>query len=189
MTQVTVRSHHIKISKAIKTYAEEKLAKLNTFFDNIQEIIVELDYSETASDSKRNIASAIVRASGTVIKAKSESADMYAGIDELLEKVSVQLRKYKEKVRNPKRESTSKQVAEALSEDAPKKSAGKKLAAAQKADGGEPIYISKPMDIEDAATILTENGLKFLIFRDMERHAVHVIYPLDSGDLGVIEVD
>ncbi len=182
MTQVTVRAHNVSVTHPIKKYAEDKLSKLDTFFDNIQEIVVELDIHEAADENKRQVASAIVRASGTVLKASSTSKDMYAAIDGLIEKVGIQLKKHKEKVRNPKRGS-----ADLLSER--KAPSGKASRKTVKPSGpAEPIYISKPMDIEDAATILEDNNLRFLVYKDMKSHALHVMYPLENGDLGVLEI-
>ena len=46
--------------------------------------------------------SAIISCSGGIIKAKEVSADMYSSIDLMLDKLVVQLKKYKEKYENIK---------------------------------------------------------------------------------------
>ena len=41
--KINVRGHGVKITKPMKEYAEKKLSKLSEYFNNITEIIVELE--------------------------------------------------------------------------------------------------------------------------------------------------
>lgn len=195
MKNVTVRTHHLSLSKAIKAHAEDKMGKLAKYFDNIQEIVVELDHSETADENKRNVASAIVRASGTVIKAKTQSKDMYAALDGLVEKVTTQLKKHKDKLRSPKRAgaSSEKVAASAMATPSGKaKTPAKKAKTASKSTHKtvkDPIFVKKPMHPEDAAAVLEEKKVKFLVFRNLENHQISVLYPLENGEFGLIETE
>ncbi len=195
MKKVTVRTHHVDLSKAIKTYAEEKLGKLDKYFDNIQEVVVELDRSETADDHKRNIATVVVRASGALIKAKTQSKDMYAAIDGLIEKITTQLKKHKEKLRDPKRVAASANPmagvelatpsAKAKPKPAAKATDKKSTSKAVK----DPIFVKKPMHPEDAAAVLEEKNVQFLVFRNIDNHQISVIYPIKNGAFGLIETE
>jgi len=183
MNKVTVRTHHVSITAAIKTYAEEKLGKLDKYFDNIQEVVVELDYAEISDENTRNSASAVIRSAGKVIKAQHKAKDMYACIDGVVEKILVQLKKHKEKVREPKRVKAEVAATTNASEKAEPKKKTKKAA------GKDPVYIKKPMTPEDAATILEEKQVPFVVFKNADTKVISVIYPIDEDQLGLIETE
>ncbi len=175
-----VKTHHVTLTKAIKDYAKEKLANLDKFFNNIQETVVELVCNETSDINKSHTAIVIVRASGTVVKAEQKSKDMYASIDGVLEKITVQLKKHKDKLRSPKRESTKQAAA------APEiKEKKKKI----KASTSKSLYVAKPIATEDAAAILEEKSLPFLVFKNMETDTVNVLYVDEKKQLALIETD
>ena len=90
---VNVRTHHLDITAALKEYAKKKLVKLDRFFENIQEITIELDISSASDENKRQIANAIVKASGVLIRAEEANKDMYASIDGIFDKLEAQLLK------------------------------------------------------------------------------------------------
>ncbi len=184
MNPVTVSTHHVSITAPIKTYAEDKLGKLDKFFDSIQEVAVELEHHEAADDEKRCMASIVVRVPGTLITAKTTSKDMYAAIDALVEKTSTQLKKHKDKLRSPKRTDTKRDVVDTdtSSEKAPKK-AGSSTASTK------PIYEKKPLSLEDATSLLDETGAPFLIFRNMTSQHISVLYPTGKGKFELIETD
>lgn len=191
MQKVSVSTHHVSVTKAIKTYAQEKLGNLDKFFDNIQEIVVELDHNDAANENKRNIASVVVRAAGAVIKAKHESKDMYAAIDGLVEKIGTQLKKHKDKIRNPKRTAPKRDLATASEKETttPVKKLAAKKAPAKKTSLKDPIFVKKPMHPEDAAAVLEEKNVRFLVFKNIENHQICVIYPLENGEFGLVETE
>ena len=54
--QITVRTHHVSITQALKEYVEKKMSKLERFFSNIQEIQIELDVVGTSAENERQVA-------------------------------------------------------------------------------------------------------------------------------------
>ena len=65
-----VKAHHVEITEALKEYAQKKMDKLERFFENIQEIVLDLNISDNSDENQRQIASATIFASGTIIRAK-----------------------------------------------------------------------------------------------------------------------
>ena len=173
-----VKAHHVSITDALKSYAEKKIEKIERYFDHIQEIVIELHVNDVSQESVRQVAGVIVRASGTVLKAEHKSADMYASIDGVYDKMAAQLKKYKEKLRTPKREVAQKRQEVAI-ESATTEGKRKKKAIVKSTL--KSLYVTKPLTPEDAATILEDKGLSFLVFKNSETHAVNVIYPEGSG--------
>ncbi len=175
--KITVKTHHVNITVALKAYAEKKLLKLDRYFDHVLSVSAELNQSDTASDDSRCVAEIVAKVSGAVIRAEHVSADMYASIDGVYEKMVIQLKKHKEKLRSHKRDSTQRSVSVSEVKKAPKKSTQDKI-----------LYVTKPMTAEDALSFLEEAGGPFLMFKNIETEVINVIYPLDKkGEYGVIE--
>ena len=129
------------------------MEKLDQYFDHIQSINVNLQINSTASINDRQEVSAIISCSGGIIKAKEVSADMYSSIDLMLDKLVVQLKKYKEKIRKHKGHSSLPSIYYANSKS-------KQINKSNSIQGGE-RFIPKPMGAEDAAEILEDEKLSF----------------------------
>lgn len=91
--QIHFVGHHIEVTQALKSFAEEKFEKLERHFDKITSIHVIFDVEKLSQ-----IAEATIKIAKTEIHAKAETDDMYASIDELVDKLDRQLIKHKEKI-------------------------------------------------------------------------------------------
>jgi putative sigma-54 modulation protein len=88
----------MEVTPPLKSYAEQKAAKLEKYYDLIQEIEVVLD---AAKDSTR--VEMIVNAEHkNMFIAHHEGGDAYACIDECVHKLERQLSEHKKKFRNRK---------------------------------------------------------------------------------------
>lgn len=181
MPKMTVRSHQMSVTPALKSYAEKKLEKLDKYFDHIQAISIELSETQTASLETRHVVSAVVKVSGAILRASQESQDMYASIDGLFEKTATQLKKYKDKLRSHKRTNNPRTVADIAQELDKEEKKSKKVE-------DDLLYVVKPMSEEDAAIILSDRNLPFLVFHNIDTAKVNVIYALeDEGEFGLVE--
>jgi putative sigma-54 modulation protein len=96
--QVTVTGRHMGVSDALRTYCEEKAARLPRFLDRILSIEVVLDGKDGI-----HTAEMIVHSAGAPpFVATERHEDAYAAIDLLVDKIEEQLRRYKERHRNRK---------------------------------------------------------------------------------------
>ncbi len=91
--QLNISGHHLNITDAIKHHSEEKLAKIKHHFDHVININMILGIEK---DSQ--IAEATLHVSGADLFAKAESGDMYASIDQMVNKLDAQIRRHKEKL-------------------------------------------------------------------------------------------
>ena len=82
------------------------MSKLDTIFDKIEEIQVDLDVETFPNEEDRQIVSATVLVPGSALIAKESSKDLYASIDVMVDKLQRQLKKYKDKA-SPKKSKTS----------------------------------------------------------------------------------
>ena len=93
---ITVNARHMEATEAMREYAESKVAKLPKYFDNIQSI--EVIFDTQAGEACCEI---VVHASRKLtFVAHSRDADLYASIDQCVDKIAQQLRRHKGKVRN-----------------------------------------------------------------------------------------
>tara|TARA_B100001079_G_C16373597_1_gene498623 strand:- start:1236 stop:1532 length:297 start_codon:yes stop_codon:yes gene_type:complete len=93
--QLNISGHHLDITEAIKQHSTEKLAKIKHYFDHVININVILEVEKDVQKAE-----ATIHVSGADLFAKAESNDMYASIDQMVNKLDSQIRKHKEKLNN-----------------------------------------------------------------------------------------
>jgi len=91
--KVSVTFRHTKPTDALKSYVAGKVRRVGKYFSRPLEAHVVL-----AVDSKDcQVAEVEIHAHGAVIHGKEESADLYAAIDLVMDKIERQIKKSKEK--------------------------------------------------------------------------------------------
>ncbi|MGY8873593.1 MAG: ribosome hibernation-promoting factor, HPF/YfiA family [Gammaproteobacteria bacterium] len=93
--QLNLSGHHLDITSSIRQHTSDKLTKIKHHFDNIMNVNMTL---EVQKDLQK--AEATIHVSGADLFAKAESNDMYASIDQLINKLDSQIIKHKEKLHN-----------------------------------------------------------------------------------------
>ena len=91
--QLTITGHHIDVTPALKSKVESKLSKLERHFDHLTDI-----HCILTVEKLQHKAEATVHLSGGTIHAEAIDEDMYAAIDALIDKLSRQVTKHKEKL-------------------------------------------------------------------------------------------
>jgi putative sigma-54 modulation protein len=93
--QVNLTGHHVDITDALRTYVEEKIARLERHFDHVTNVHVILGVEKL--DRK---AEATVHVAGADVFADAVHQDMYAAIDALVDKLDRQVIRHKEKLKS-----------------------------------------------------------------------------------------
>lgn len=91
--QLTITGHHVDLSPALREYVDTKLGKLGRHFDNMTDIHCVLTLEKLLHKAE-----ATVHLSGGTLYADAAESDMYAAIDSLVDKLSRQIIKHKEKL-------------------------------------------------------------------------------------------
>lgn len=91
--QINLTGHHVDLTDSLRNYVHDKFEKIERHFEHINNVHVILEV-----DKVRQIAEAKLNVNGGEIFANSESDDMYAAIDTLIDKLDRQVIKYKEKM-------------------------------------------------------------------------------------------
>ncbi|MCF7353849.1 ribosome hibernation promoting factor [Vibrio sp. CK2-1] len=91
--QMNITGHHVDLTDALTEYVNTKFQKLERFFDHINNTHVVLKVEKLDQ-----IAEATLHVNQGEIHASSQSENMYTSIDDLVDKLTRQLNKHKEKL-------------------------------------------------------------------------------------------
>jgi putative sigma-54 modulation protein len=106
---IIVNARHMSITDAIRDYAREKALKLERYFDRIMDAEVVMDL-----DGGIPLVEVIVNAThNTRFIGKHRGEDMYGCIDHAMHKVTEQVRRHKDRVRDRKGPSHEAQLEQA----------------------------------------------------------------------------
>jgi putative sigma-54 modulation protein len=83
---------HVEITSAIRTYVTSKLVRINRHFENVIDVDVIMTVEKLDQKVEAN-----VHLSGKDIHVCASNADMYAAIDDLIDKLDRQVIKHKER--------------------------------------------------------------------------------------------
>ncbi len=97
--RISVTARHMDISGAVRDYAVGKVEKLPRLFDRVVGVDVVLDATENGHKAEL----ILHQARGPQIVAESKHADMYAAIDNAIDRMAHQLRKKKDILKNKRR--------------------------------------------------------------------------------------
>lgn len=106
-----ISGHHLEVTPAIRTYTKQRLEKITRHFDQLVDVKVLLSVENKKEKDKRQCAECTIRVKGHDLFAKSTHQDLYAAIDDLMDKMDRQVRRHKEKLRDHSAESLKRQVA------------------------------------------------------------------------------
>jgi putative sigma-54 modulation protein len=96
--QINITGHHVEITQALRNYVESKCERLARHFDQLSHIHVVLSV-----EKMRQKAEATLHFSGANVFASAEEEDMYAAIDDLVDKLDRQIKKHREKLTDHRR--------------------------------------------------------------------------------------
>lgn len=95
--RIDVTGKHVDLTPAIVRYAEEKCERLSKFFDGLQQVRCVLD-KEPHGSFRVEVISDVVGHDDFVVHV--DGPDVYACIDQAVDKASRLLKDHKEKLRN-----------------------------------------------------------------------------------------
>lgn len=95
--RITVKGRNIEITDAIRAYAEEKIGKALSCYDQIQSIEVVLNVSKNPSVAEGHTAEVLCKMVSGSIQAEESAQSMYASIDLVADKLLRQVKKFKDK--------------------------------------------------------------------------------------------
>ncbi|MCH9634428.1 MAG: Ribosome hibernation promotion factor [Chlamydiae bacterium] len=193
---ISITGRHVLVTDAMKTYAHEKLSKIEQFSKEIIDIHMTMDIQR-----QEHRVDILVSVGHFVIKTHASTQDMYASIDKSVDKLLARLKRYKSKMQehHEKKLSTVELevsvVRSAFSNedeinDAIEDENYKHL----EEDFNHQIVKTevlpmKMLTANEAVMKMDLSGDTFLVYRSEEEQKIKVIYRRKSGDYGVITPD
>jgi putative sigma-54 modulation protein len=175
--RLQVKGKNLDVSDSIRSYAEDKLRKLERQLADPTQIELELSIERNPSISANHVAEATIWTKGPTLRAREASGDMRASIDQLVDKLERQVQRYRQK----RRRRTGRDNGTNLGAELPV------------SDESEPVIVKtkqfavKPMAPEEAVLQLELVGHDFFVFENAETGEVNVVYRRRDGDYGLIE--
>jgi putative sigma-54 modulation protein len=101
--RLQVKGKNVEVSDSIRTYAEQKLHKLDKQLSDLVQVEVELSTEKNPSIRENQVAEATVFTKGHPLRARAATSDMRASIDGLSDKLVRAIKEYQDKRRHEPR--------------------------------------------------------------------------------------
>jgi putative sigma-54 modulation protein len=95
--RLQVKGKNVEVTPSIRAYAERKLGKLAKQLAEQTQVEVELSEQRNPSIAASHVAEGTIFTKGPTLRAREASPDMKASIDQLVEKLERQVKKYRER--------------------------------------------------------------------------------------------
>ena len=97
---LTISGHHLEVTPALRGYVASKLDRVARHFDQMVDVKVLLSVENQKEKDKRQRAECSIRVKGNDLFAESAHEDLYAAVDELMDKLDRQVVRHKDKVQS-----------------------------------------------------------------------------------------
>lgn len=97
---LTISGHHLDVTPALRNYVTSKLDRVVRHFDQMVNVKVLLTVEKQKEKEKRQRAECNIHVKGNDLFAESAHADLYAAVDELVDKLDRQVVRHKDRVQN-----------------------------------------------------------------------------------------
>jgi putative sigma-54 modulation protein len=171
--QISVTFRQIEPSEALKNYVTDRLKKFKRYLDGPVEAHVVLGLEKF-----RHLADVTIDSNGRIIKGREENADMYAAIDLVMDKIDMQLKRVRDKLREVKGDRSKAAAAMAVEEETP----------------AVPQIRRKRVEVPslpvaDAVEQMQSSGDDLLVFTDVSRGSLNILYRRQDGGFALVEPD
>jgi putative sigma-54 modulation protein len=176
--RIEVTGKGLEITPALREYSEKKVRKLIKFFRG-GEVGAEMLLSV---QRETHIAELTLHLDGLLLRAESGTSDMYASIDEAVDRVEQQVRKYKTRIQRRLQASVRKGAVPDI-----------QMVGTEEAEEAAPRVVRtkrfamKPMDVEEAIMQMELLGHDFFVFVHSTNESTNVVYRRRDGNYGLIE--
>lgn len=178
----SVTFRHIKPSDPIRVFAEEKVDKLTKLIERGGEAHVTLSV-----EKHLHCAHVELMTDGSLrLRGEDKSQDMYASIENAVEKIIRQVKRYRAKIRDHKRDGATQgkelphHVYFVSSEEEEEEVKTPQIVRQE-------TIVAREMNIDDAVMQMDLLNSDFMVFTNSISHQVNVVYRMPDGHYGLIE--
>ena len=171
--KINIRGEKTNITESMKSYAEEKLQKLNKYIEDSDEVTGTLLFKVYGP---KQIIEVTIPLRSCTLRVEEEGHDFYAIIDTGIDKLERQIIKNKTRLANKRVKNKSEFILDFEPEEENKNKIVKR----------KTIEL-KPMDEEEAGLQMELLNHDFYMFKNTETDKISVVYKRKHGDYGIIE--
>lgn len=171
--KVSIRGEKIEVTKSIKDYIEDKMGRLDRYFDNDN---IECNVKIHVKNEEQSI-EVTVPTSRFVIRAEQTSGDLYTAIDLVVDKLERQISKNKAKLNDKYRNIQNFEMK--LDFETDEEEEELPIVKRKRLD-------TKPMNEEEAILQMQLLGHDFFIFQNVDEDCISVLYRRKDGNYGII---
>lgn len=174
--KLNIRGDKLVVTDSIKAYIEEKVNKLNKYFDNNDieaKIVIKVA-------NNREIIEVTIPTNKYTLRAEERNEDLYAAIDLVIDKLERQIRKNKTKLNDRYKKESFMDFNFDFIEEFENDTEEDELIVKRKT-----IDI-KPMDEEEAILQMELLNHDFFVFNNLDEECISVLYKRKDGKFGII---
>ena len=171
-----IRGQKLEVTAAIRSYIEEKIGRLEKYFENPSDITANVLIKVRGKDQ---VVEVTIPAPKLILRGEESNKDLYASIDLVSDKLERQIRKNKTRMSS---KNNKKNVTDFIAEfSVDELELDKNVVVKRK-------HIEmKPMNEEEAILQMELLGHEFFVYKDSENNNVCILYKRKDGDYGIIE--
>ncbi|MEL6604612.1 MAG: ribosome-associated translation inhibitor RaiA [Cyanobacteria bacterium J06614_10] len=194
--KLVIQGKNIEITDAIRSHVHQKIEKAASHFQTlINKVDVNLSIENNPRIAPKQTTEVTIYLSNAVVRAEESSGNMYASIDMVTDKITRQLRKYKEKRRDQSHDSvrpTDVDAAINAPDITPEGSPDITEVLNHQPKLPEAVVRSKyfampPMTVQAALENLELVGHDFYMFRNVETDEINVVYERNHKGYGLLQ--
>ena len=169
----TIRGKKLKVTDAIKAYVEEKIGRLDKYFENPNNISANV---LMRLSGKNQVVEVTINTHGLILRGEEANKDLYASIDLVTDKIERQIRKNKTKIHKKSSKETIRDFKEFETEE---KESSIEVVKRKKIE-------MKPMSEEEAILQMELIDHDFFVYKDASTSETNVVYKRKDGNYGLI---
>lgn len=108
---LTISGHHLEVTPSLREYVLTKLDRVTRHFDHVVDVNVLLSVEKMKEKERRQRAEVTLRVKGKDIFVEDSHEDLYAAIDQLMDRLDRQVCRHKEMLQDQNRRAPKRQDA------------------------------------------------------------------------------
>ncbi|MGF1459440.1 MAG: ribosome hibernation-promoting factor, HPF/YfiA family [Leptolyngbyaceae cyanobacterium] len=188
--KLVIQGKNIEITDAIRSYVDQKISKAVSHFKHwTNEVDVNLSVAKNARITPKQSAEVTLYINGAVVRAEESSENLYASIDLVANKITRQLRKYKEK-RSSRHHASIKPNDALVSTETPTADVTELLEKAPALPDAvlrTKYFSMPPMTVQEALEHLELVDHDFYMFLNADTEEINVVYERNHGGYGLLQ--
>jgi putative sigma-54 modulation protein len=97
---LTISGHHLEVTPALRSYVTAKLDRITRHFDQVVDVKVLLSVEKQKEKDRRQRAECNIHVKGSDLFAECANQDLYAAVDELVDKLDRKVVRHKDKLKD-----------------------------------------------------------------------------------------